>query len=51
VKKIRVATGNPHKLAEISAILAPFGIAVERLEVEKRGLWLQDISAPPWGRR
>jgi len=35
VKKIRVATGNPHKLAEISAILAPFGIAVERLDVEK----------------
>ncbi len=35
MRKIRVATGNPHKLAEISAILAPFGIAVEQLDAEK----------------
>jgi XTP/dITP diphosphohydrolase len=45
VKKIRVATGNPHKLAEISAILAPFGIAVERLEAEKVEVQDDDVVA------
>ncbi|ACB40430.1 XTP/dITP diphosphatase [Pyrobaculum neutrophilum] len=33
--RIRVATGNPHKISEISQILKPLGIAVERLEARK----------------
>ncbi|ABL87793.1 dITPase [Pyrobaculum islandicum DSM 4184] len=41
--KIRVVTGNPHKLLEISKILAPFGISVERLDVKKIEIQDDDV--------
>jgi dITPase (EC 3.6.1.-) len=42
--KIRIATSNPHKLAEISKILTPFGIAVERLDAEKVEVQDDDVA-------
>lgn len=42
--KIRLATNNPHKLAEVSQILAPFGIGVERLDAEKVEIQHDDVE-------
>jgi XTP/dITP diphosphohydrolase len=46
VKKIRlrVVTRNPHKLDEISAILTPLGIVVERLDAEKIEVQHDDVA-------
>jgi len=42
--RIRVATSNLHKLAEISQILKPFGIKVERLDAEKVEVQHDDVA-------
>ncbi|MGC8994842.1 MAG: XTP/dITP diphosphatase [Pyrobaculum sp.] len=42
--KIRLATNNPHKLAEVSQILAPFGVEVERLDAEKVEIQHDDVE-------
>ncbi len=42
--KIRVATTNLHKLEEISHILSPFGIEVEKLEAEKTEVQHEDVA-------
>ncbi|RFA92383.1 XTP/dITP diphosphatase [Pyrobaculum aerophilum] len=41
--RIRLATNNPYKLAEVSHILAPFGIEVERLDAEKVEIQHDDV--------
>lgn len=42
--RIRLVTSNPHKLAEVSQILAPYGIEVERLSAEKVEIQHDDVA-------